>query len=76
MEGIAKCGVSRKSFFIGFGVECLSFFGRLGSRFSGFLGLENRLENRWIFVMQTDPAKLGWRGKSTGYLGPSKDIKA
>ena len=40
--------------------------------FSGVLGLENKFENRGIFVMLTDPETLNWRGESTGYLGPLK----
>ena len=50
----------------------LLFFGSLGSCFSGFLGFENTLENEGIFVLQTDPETLNWRGESTGYLGPLK----
>ena len=38
----------------------LSFFGGLGSRFSDFLGLGNRLENEAIFSDETDPEKLNW----------------
>ena len=34
---------------------CLSFFGSLGSCFSLFLDLENRLENETIFRDVTDP---------------------
>ena len=37
-----------------------AFFESLGSRFSGFLGLENRLGNGGIFVMQPDPEMLNW----------------
>ena len=36
----------------------------------GFLGLEDRLEHRGIFVMQTDPEKL-----NCGVFGPPTDIK-
>ena len=32
-----------------------AFVGSLGSSFSGFLGLEKRLENRAIFCDVTDP---------------------
>ena len=38
----------------------LSLFGGLGIRFSGVLGLGNRVENRCFLVMQTDPDKLNW----------------
>ena len=69
MEGIAKMDIARKSFFVEFGIEFCFCFGGLGNRFSGFSGLENTLENTAIFVMQTDPEKLKWRGKSTWYLG-------
>ena len=40
----------------------LSFFGGLGSNFSGFLGLENRFENETIFGDVTDPEFGIWRG--------------
>ena len=36
----------------------LSFVGSLGDRFSDFLSLENRLENRGVFGDATDPEKL------------------
>ena len=39
----------------------LPFFGGLGSRFSGLLGLENRIENEAIFSDITDPEPLNWR---------------
>ena len=60
MEGIAQIDFSRKSFFMDFGVEFCRFLEALGAVFSGFLGLENRFENRGVFVMQTDPDKLNW----------------
>ena len=50
-EGIAKINVSQELFVMDVGAVFNFFVGSLGSRFSGFLGLENRLENRWIFVV-------------------------
>ena len=38
----------------------LFFFGGLGGRFSGFLGLQNRLEHEAIFSDITDPEKWIW----------------
>ena len=49
MEGIANICFSWKSFFMNFGIDFRCFFGGLGNRFSGFLGLENRFANRRIF---------------------------
>ena len=40
------------------------FSGCFGDRFPGFLGLENRFENRWIFGDVTDPETLNWGGES------------
>ena len=48
---------------------CLSFFRRLGNRFSDFLGLEDRFENRGIFGDATDPEFGIWGRRSTRYLG-------
>ena len=48
-ESLAKLDFSRKSFLMNFLDRFLSFFGGLGGRFSGFLGLENGLEIRGIF---------------------------
>ena len=48
------------------------FFGGLGSGFSGFLGLGNRLENEAIFSAITDPETLNWRGESTTDSSPLK----
>ena len=48
----------------------LLFFGSLGSGFSGFLGLENRLESEGIFCDVPDPEP--GRGESPRYLGPLK----
>ena len=42
------------------------FFGCLGSRFSDFLGLENKLENEAIFSDITDPETWIWWGRSRG----------
>ena len=53
----------------------LTFFGGLGNHFYGWSSLENRLENKAIFVMQTDPETLNWGRRST-HFGPSKDIHA
>ena len=44
----------------------------LGTVFSGFFSLENKLENEGIFCDVTDPEYLNWRG-NLGVLGPSKD---
>ena len=38
----------------------LLFVKSIGNRFSGFLGLENRLKMKGFFVMQADPEKLNW----------------
>ena len=43
----------------------LSFFGSLGSGFSNFLGLENRLGKEGIFSGITDLETLIWRRRST-----------
>ena len=59
--------------FMVFGVDFRCFLEALGAVFLVFyLGLENRLENRAIFVMQTDPEKLNWRGGSTTDLSRPK----
>ena len=50
----------------------LLFLRSLGDRFSDFLDLENRLENRWIFGDVTDLEFGIWGHRSTGYLGPLK----
>ena len=71
MEGIAKNDFHGNRFY-GFRSRLLSFFGGPGSGFSGFLGFGNRLKNRAIFVMRTDPEKLNWRGESTTDLSPLK----
>ena len=47
----------------------LSFSKSLVERFSDFLGLENRFENRGIFSDVTDPEFWIWRGGSTSDLG-------
>ena len=57
MEGIAKNDLSWKSFLMNFGID---LFGSLGDRFSDFLGLENRLENRGIFGDVTNPEFWIW----------------
>ena len=57
MAGIAKIDFSWKSFLMFFR---FLFFGGLESRLSGFLGLENRLENEAIFSDITDPEKWIW----------------
>ena len=54
----------------------VSFFKAFESRFSGFLGLENRVENRLIFGDVTDSEPLIWRGGSSRDLGPGKSITA
>ena len=51
----------------------VSFFGGLGDRFSGFLVLENRLENRGILGDVTDPEFWIWWGGSTSDLDPQTD---
>ena len=55
MESIAKNQLFTQIFFNEFRDQCLLFFGSLGSCFSGFLGLENKLENQMIFGDETDP---------------------
>ena len=49
----------------------LVFFGCLGSRFSDFLGLENKLENETIFY-ENQISDLDLVGQIRGYLGPLK----
>ena len=46
----------------------LSLLEGIGSRFSGFLGLDNRLENRELFGAVAVSKSLIWRGGSTEYL--------
>ena len=60
VECIAKFDLSQKSFLMIFGIERLPFFGSLGSRFSGFLGLGKRFENRGIFGDVTDLEPQIW----------------
>ena len=55
--------------FYGFRGRLLPFFGSVGDRFSDFLGLENRLENRRVFGDVTDLAFLIWGRRSTSDLG-------
>ena len=50
----------------------LLFLGSLGSGFSGFLGVENKLEHTTIFSDMTESESGIWWGRSTGYLGPLK----
>ena len=50
----------------------LSFFGGLGGRFAGVLGLENRRENEGFFCDLTDPESGIWWGGSTTNLSPLK----
>ena len=38
----------------------LSFFGRLGIRFSDFLSIENKLETTTVFSEKPDSAKWIW----------------
>ena len=53
----------------------LSFFGNLGSGFSGFLSLENRLVND-TFFMKNRISRPGSGLADPWVFGPSKDIKA
>ena len=55
MEGIAKKRFFMEIVFNEFRDRFLLFFGGLGNCFSGFSGLQNRLENRGIFGDETDP---------------------
>ena len=55
-----------------FGIDFARFLEAFGSTFSGFLGLENRLENEAFFSDITDPEALNWRGESTHHLGSLK----
>ena len=64
LEGIAKIDFSRKSFFMDVGVDLCRFLEALGAAFLFFFGLEDRLENRGIFIVGTDPETVSWRGRS------------
>ena len=44
----------------------LSFVGSLGSRFSDFFSLENKLKNQTIFGVRTNLESGIWRGRSVG----------
>ena len=51
------------------------FLGCLGSRFSDFLGLENKLKNR-TFLYEIPNLTFWIGGADPGVFGPSKDVKA
>ena len=72
MQGIAKIDFSWKSFLMNFGNRFLLFFDSLGHRFSDFLSLGNRFENKGIFCDVTDPEPSIWWVESPRYLGPLK----
>ena len=69
VEIMAQYEFARKSRFRDFGVDACRFVEVFGAAFLVFWSLKTRLENRGIFVIQTDPETLSWRGGSTGYLG-------
>ena len=66
IEGIAK---KTEIVFNEFRVRFWLFFRCLGGRFSGFLGPENRLENRRIFGDVTNSKPRGRGRRSTSDLG-------
>ena len=68
-ESIAKIEFSQRSFLMDFD-SILSFVGGLGSRFTGFIGFENRLENRENFGDVADSKSVIWWGGSTPDFGP------
>ena len=70
IEGTAQIDFHGNRFFINLGIDFLLFFGSLGSGFSGFLGLENKLENPPSFSDTTGSESGFWWGRSPGYLGP------
>ena len=69
MEAIVKTICSRKSFLMNLGIDVCRFLEALGADCLVFWALE-RFENRGFVVMQTDPEKLNWGRRYTGYLGP------
>ena len=69
MESFAKKRVFIEIVFNEFRDRRFSFFDALGSVFCTFLSLENRIENRTIFVMRTDPDSWIWWVRSPLYLG-------
>ena len=69
MERIAKKRLFMEIVFKESRNRILVFFGSLGSRFSDFLGLENKLENQAIFDKLPNLKPSMWWGQIRGFFG-------